>query len=158
MDSSWKKLASKNYSLSNELKNYISLRNADKWINQYANELSQFAYIFTDPNFQRDKLMFQNFLWHFNPKKRTVIWAADFHIVNDSLVNKGGIVPKLGAFLTQKFGSEYFKIGLIRNKDSSDMQAKRVIYPLPKNDKNYGKFDMLIKCKRGEAATLLTEE
>ena len=110
-DSSWEKMASKNYSLSNELKNYISHRNTDKWINQYANELSQFAYIFTDPNFQGDKLMFQNFVWHFNPKKRTVIWAADFHIENDSLVNKGGIVPKLGAFLTQKFHSEYLKLG-----------------------------------------------
>lgn len=158
MDSSWKKMASKNYSLSNEFKNYISHRNTDKWINQYANELSQFAYIFTDPNFQRDKLMFQNFLWHFNPKKTTVIWAAYFHIVNDSLVNKGGIVPKLGAFLSQKFGSEYFKIGLVRTKNSIKDQAQRIIYPLSKNDENYMKFDMLIKCRRGETATPISTQ
>ena len=38
------------------------------------------------------------------------------------------------------------------------MQAKRIIYPLPKNDNNYRKFDMMIKCKRGETANLLTQE
>ena len=157
-DSSWKIIARKNYLQAIDVLKYLKKRSHDKSVIQNASELSQFAYIFTDPNLQRDSIMFENFIRQFNPKKKTVIWAHSGHIANDSIVNKFSTMLKLGACLTHTFRSQYFKVTLINAEESKDPESQRINYPI-KNNKNIpGKFDMSISCDPGEPAKRLVNQ
>jgi erythromycin esterase len=155
-DSTWKLKAVNNYKLSQRICKYVKENEKEKWINQNAKELNQFSYIFTDPNLERDKMMFKNFVWHFNPKETTLLWAADFHIANDSIVNETNKILKLGAYLNKKFGSQYFKIALIQ--DENPHHNERIIYPIPVDSKLTGKFDLLIKTSAGAKAIRLEDQ
>ncbi|MEO6819548.1 MAG: erythromycin esterase family protein [Ginsengibacter sp.] len=154
-DETWKLKATNNYKLSERIQGYVK-KEKDKWINQNAKELNQFSYIFTDPNLERDKMMFDNFVWQFNPAKTTLIWAADFHIANDSIVNKTNTIRKLGTYLNKKYGDQYFKIALIESENPQP--SKRILYPVPAENKISGIYDLLIFCHGGNRAIRLVDQ
>ena len=134
--------------------NEIKQRNAPKPAIDNSTELAQFAYLFTNPNLPRDSIMFENFMSQFNPEQKTVIWAARFHIANDSIVNKSGTILTLGAYLSKSMGPSYYKITLWKTADSIEANSQRILYSMNKTRK----YDMTIKTHPGKPAIRLEDD
>ncbi len=158
IDSAWKALAYKTYSTTLNVLDEIKQRNAPKSVIDNSTELTQFAYIFTNPNLGRDSIMFENFMRQFNPEQKTVVWAASFHIANDSVVNKFSTTLTLGANLSKSLLSSYFKISLMKNADSSKSNSERIFYPDLNQNYKPRKYDMTIKVQPGKPARRLKED
>jgi erythromycin esterase-like protein len=150
-DSAWKALAHKTYSTTLNVLDEIKQRNAPKSAIDNSTELTQFAYIFTNPNLPRDSIMFENFMSQFDPEQKTVIWAAGFHIANDSIVNKFSTILTLGAYLSKSMGPSYYKITLLKTVDSIKANSVRILYSKNKTRK----YDMIIKTDPGKPAIRL---
>lgn len=155
-DSAWKTKTANNYEVSEWILNYVNAQDSSKWIRQNARELNQFSYMLIDPNIDRDKIMYENFMSQYDPEKTTLLWAADFHIGNDSLVNKNWKILLLGAYLNKEFGKQYFKIALIR--DENPQLSERMIYPISPYSKLFSKYDFLIKTNPGPKAIRLEDQ
>ena len=157
-DSAWKSLANNTYSTTHNFLDEIKQRNAPKLVLDNLIELTQYAYIFTNPNLQRDSIMFQNFMSQFNPNQNTVIWAASEHVANDSIVNKFSTMLTLGAYLSKSLGGSYFKITLLKTMDSSTANSERILYPTANINEMPPKYDMTIKVTPGKPAKRLEED
>ncbi|HEU5051747.1 MAG TPA: erythromycin esterase family protein [Hanamia sp.] len=155
MDTTWKKLATRNYLLAKTVRSLIKESDTKYWSNFYGKQLEEYAYIYTDPNLQRDSLMFENFKLQYHSQERVLLWAADFHIANDSTVNHMGRALTLGAFLKKEYGAQYFTIALDEDKEPVIADFKRIIFPIPKGNEAFQKYDMIIKCKKGDRASRL---
>ncbi len=157
-DSPWKSLANKTYSTALNILDELKQRDAPKSTLDNSKELTQYAYIFTNPNLQRDSIMFENFRSQYNPQKKTVIWAASFHIANDSIVNKFSTSLTLGAYLSKSMDSSYFKITLVKAADSTVENSERISYPNMKVQDRPRKYDLAIEVQPGKPAVRLQDD
>ena len=105
-------------------------------------ELEQFTTLWDNPQLPRDSMMFENLKQHTSsiPHGRTVIWAANFHLENDSQFH---LLKKMGVFLKEHYSDEYFIIGITEQDSDKEPQ---VIYPFTDNRK----YDMMIQVRKGE--------
>lgn len=116
-----------------------------------ANNLYNYSYWFTDLN-NRDSLMFQSFIEIDNTKKKHLIWAANFHLQNDSLSMPGFTSNLFGNLMTKKYNDQYFKIGVMSANPCEQDNNKRVFLPATScGIKN--KLDLIILIQKGNKTT-----
>ena len=121
-----------------------------------AKDLYNYSYWFTDIN-NRDSIMFQNFTNYDNGKKKHLIWAANFHIQNDSLAMPNFTSNLFGRLMTKKYKEQYFKIGVISTNPCGQDNSKRVFSPVAScNYKN--KLDLIILILKGNKTTSIFDK
>lgn len=130
--------------------NYVSglkldMLNAEN--QSYFTELEQFTTLWDNPSFPRDSLMFENLIPHMAENSRILIWSANFHLENDSDFNGP---KKLGVFLSNEYGSDYFIVGI---SDETDQCNSTLLYP--SMDSPIGKYDLLINVPKGEKCVVV---
>lgn len=112
-----------------------------------ARDLYSYAYWFTDLN-SRDSMMFQNFSKVDDHSKNYLIWAANFHIQNDSLSLLNFTSYLFGNFMAKKYGNDYFKIGVFGKNPCGQNNAERVFSPALSCGIKSG-FDLILLIEKG---------
>ncbi len=113
-----------------------------------ATDLYNYSYWFTDLN-NRDSLMFENFVNIDNGDKKCLIWAANFHIQDDSLTTPNYTAKLLGNLMTKKYKEQYYKIGVMSTNPCEQDKNKKVIQPgATCGIKN--KLDLVVLIQKGD--------
>lgn len=150
-----KKIASDNFNVVRSLLSEINT-SSSVLLHNSANDVYNYAYWFTDPN-ARDSIMFQNFTKIDNPNKNILIWAANFHIQNDSLQTPSYTSYLFGSFMTKRYKSQYLKIGVFSTNPCTKEDNARVLLP-DINCAVKDKFDIVVSIKKGERTTSIFDK
>ncbi|MBS1775873.1 MAG: erythromycin esterase family protein [Bacteroidetes bacterium] len=146
------KKSTENLSLVKETLSKIdtSLSKLSTWA---ARDLYDYSYWFTDIN-NRDSMLFQNFVNIDNDKKRYLVWAANFHIQNDSLKMRDYTSNLFGNLMAKKYKEQYFKIGVMSDNSCKKNSNNRVFPPCKDEDK----LDLIVLIQKGNKTTSIFDK
>ncbi|WEK34516.1 MAG: erythromycin esterase family protein [Candidatus Pseudobacter hemicellulosilyticus] len=120
-------------------------------IRHVTRDLYDYAYLFTSLN-SRDSVLFRNFRRIDNEKKTFLIWAANFHIQNDSLNMPIHSVSLFGNLMAKQYKEQYYKIGVLGSNPCKQTNDHRVLIP-DASCSIKAKLDLIVIIEKGDRTT-----